>query len=302
MTQTDIRNLAASIHQRLLNKAKASHRPFNELLQYYAIERFLYRLAQSAYRERLILKGALVFTAWGAPLSRPTRDVDLLAYTENAVENLVAIVAEICTQPVESDGLTFDPASIVGEKIKEEEKYEGVRVRFKGYLGNARVNMQIDIGFADVVTPHTEIVEYPTLLDQPRPRLRGYPRETVVAEKVQAMVRLGAINTRMKDFYDLWTLARTFDFEGLLLAEAIQKTFARRDTAIPTELPIALTDDFARDKQDQWQAFIRTGQLADVPHDFASVIGEVREFVWPILLALANNVSIPRHWQPLGPW
>ncbi|HEY4724048.1 MAG TPA: nucleotidyl transferase AbiEii/AbiGii toxin family protein, partial [Anaerolineae bacterium] len=158
MTKPEKKNLPASIHERLLNKAKSSGRPFNELLQYYAIERFLYRLAQSPYRDRLILKGALIFAAWGAPLSRPTRDIDLLAHTSNAIDNIVAIVTAICNQDVQPDGITFDPASVVGEKIKEQDEYEGVRVRFRGYLGNARVNMQVDMGFADVVSPAPELV------------------------------------------------------------------------------------------------------------------------------------------------
>ena len=251
MTKPEKKNLPASIHERLLNKAKSSGRPFNELLQYYGIERFLYRLAESPYRDRFILKGALIFAAWGAPLSRPTRDIDLLAHTSNSINNIVAIVTAICNQDVQPDGMTFDPASVVGEKIKEQDEYEGVRVRFRGYLGNARVNMQVDMGFADVVSPAPELVEYPTLLDLPRPHLRGYPRETVVAEKVHAMVTLGAINSRMKDFYDLWLLARKFSFDGASLSEAIRNTFAHRATRIPNEMPVGLTDEFAREKQTQ---------------------------------------------------
>lgn len=283
MTEPGRKNLAASIHQRLLNKARADDRPFNELLQYFAMERFLYRLAQSPYQDRFVLKGALIFTAWGAPLHRPTRDMDLLAYTSNAVEDVLEIVKSICATVVEPDGLTFDPDRAIGDRIREQADYEGVRVRFPGSLGNARVNMQIDLGFADVVTPTPEIVDYPSILDLPRPRLRGYPRETVVAEKLQALVMLGQTNSRMKDFYDLWRLSRTFEFDIALLAEAIARTFARRGTDIPAELPVGLTEAFAHSQQSQWQAFLRTGRIADAPPEFASVILEVRDFLWPVI-------------------
>jgi hypothetical protein len=184
-------NLPASIHQRLLNQARASGRPFDELLRYYAIERFLYRLSQSAYRDRFVLKGALIFAAWGAPLGRSTRVIDLLAYAGNAIDDVVAVFKAICVQTMEADGMTFDPATVAGESITEHAEYQGVRVRFQGHLGNARVRMQIDLGFGDVVTPPAGWVECPSLLGQPRAVLRGYPPKTVVAEKTQALVRLG---------------------------------------------------------------------------------------------------------------
>lgn len=302
MTGREAKNLPASIHQRLLNKARASGRPFNELLQYYAIERFLYRLAQSPYQDRFVLKGALIFAAWGAPLARPTRDVDLLAYTSNRVEAVVAIVQAICAQAVEPDGVAFDAKTVVGETIKEHADYQGVRVRFRGRLGRARVNMQVDLGFADIVSPNPEMVEYPSLLDLPRPRLKGYPRETMVAEKTQALVALGAINSRMKDFYDLWLLAHKFDFDGPALSKAIVGTFARRETAIPTELPEALEDEFARTKQSQWQAFLRTSEVGEVPRDFATVLNTLREFLWPVLSAIGEAKNMQGAWHAAGSW
>jgi len=302
VTDREIKNLPASIHQRLLNKARESGRPFNELLQYYAIERFLYRLAQSPYQDRLVLKGALIFAAWGAPLARPTHDVDLLAYTSNRVEAVVAIVQAICAQAVEPDGMVFDEKAVVGETIKEHADYQGVRVRFRGRLGTARVNMQIDFGFADVVSPSPERVDYPSLLGLPRPRLKGYPRETVVAEKTQALVALGAINSRMKDFYDLWLLAHKFDFEVSSLSRAIVGTFARRETAIPTELPEALGNEFARIKQSQWQAFLRTSEVGEVPQDFATVLKTLREFLWPVLSATGEGRNIQGAWRAAGSW
>ncbi len=295
-------NLVASIHQRLLNQAHKSERPFSELLQYYAIERFLYRLAQSPYHDRFVLKGALIFTAWGAPLSRPTRDVDLLAYTSNSVENITAITQAICRQAVEADGMMFAPETVTGETITEQAGYQGIRVRFLGYLGQARVNMQIDMGFADVVSPGPEMVEYPSWLQMPRPRLRGYPRESVVAEKAHALARLGMINSRMKDFYDLWLLARKFDFDGAALTKAIASTFAQRDTSLPTDMPDGLKDTFARAKQGQWQAFIQTSTIPDAPDELAKVLGVLREFLWPVLLATTQNRPFVNRWKAPGPW
>ncbi len=295
-------NLTASIHQRLLNQARTTGRPFDELLQYYAIERFLYRLAKSPHRDRFVLKGALIFTAWGVPLSRPTRDVDLLAYTGNTVENVTAIIQEICRQEVEPDGMVFDPETVSGEIIKEQAEYQGIRMRLLAHLGRARVNMQIDMGFADVVSPKPELVDYPSLLQLPQPRLRGYSRESVVAEKTHAVVVLGMINSRMKDFYDLWLLAHKFDFAGATLAKAIASTFAQRDTPLPSELPDGLKDEFAQEKQAQWQAFIQTAKMADAPRELMEVLAVLREFLWPVLTAALLNQPQIGLWKAPGPW
>ena len=208
------KNLPASVRQRLTNKARETDRPFQEVLQYFAMERFLYRLSRSRHADRFVLKGALMFTAWGAPASRPTKDIDLLARTDNAVEAVTAVMAEVCGQTVDADGLEFDVGSVAGEAIKEDADYPGVRVTFLVTLQNARVSMQIDVGFGDVVTPAATMTDYPVLLDFAAPHLLGYPRETVVAEKFEAMTKLGLLNSRMKDFYDLWLLARQFDFDG----------------------------------------------------------------------------------------
>jgi hypothetical protein len=227
-----------------MNAAKASGRPFQEVLEYYAMERFLYRLARSGHAGRFILKGALLFRAWGGAATRPTRDIDLLGRVENTVEAVVPIFGEVCGIAVETDGMVFDSATIAGTVIKEDADYSGVRVTFLGTLQNARVAMQIDIGFADVVTPGPVPTAYPVILEFPAPRLSGYPRETVVAEKFEAMVKLGALNSRMKDFYDLLVLARRFDFDGFTLATAVSRTFANRKTTVVPD-PLALTPAFA---------------------------------------------------------
>jgi hypothetical protein len=211
-----IGNVAASVHQRLLNIARETRRPFNELLQYFAMERLLYRLSRSVHEGSFVLKGALLFRVWDVPDSRATRDIDFLAFQDNSPEHLAGIFREICT--IESnDGLVFDPDSVDARMIKEGAEYHGVRVRFRGSLGNARITLQADVGFGDIVHPGVVRADYPVFLDLPVPSLRMYPPETVVAEKVEAMIHLGSLNSRMKDFHDVWRLSRQFDFEPVCL-------------------------------------------------------------------------------------
>jgi predicted nucleotidyltransferase component of viral defense system len=303
MTKRQHRNITASVRQRLLNKARETGRPFNELLQYYAMERFLYRLSKSKYADNFVLKGALMLTVWGAPHSRPTMDIDLLGRIDNSVDAIVVVTRDICCEDVEADGISFDPASIKGESITEDASYEGVRVRFQGSLGTARIAMQLDIGFGDVVVPLSELVDYPTLLDLPAPRLRGYSRESTVAEKFEAMVKLGILNSRMKDFFDIWLFSRVFDFCGQRLAEAIVKTFSIRGTEIPLELD-ALVNSLAKDtvKNAQWQGFIRKNQLANVPQDFWEVVTAISNFLGPVAEALASDHLFKTTWKAPGPW
>ena len=274
-------NVAASIRQRLLNKARATGRPFNELLQYYAMERFLSRIQASAHAGRFVLKGALMLATWRVALTRPTKDIDLLGTMSNDVDTVAAAVRDVCVQEVEADGMAFDPASVTGERIAEEAEYEGVRIRFRGKLGTARVTMQVDVGFGDVVVPGPTWVDYPTLLDFPAPRIRGYTRESVVAEKFHTMVLRGLLNSRMRDFFDVWALARQFDFPGRRLASAVRETFSRRDLAVPA-LPVALTDEFSSDagKAQQWRGFLRRSRLSSAPEDLSESMAPARG--WPV--------------------
>lgn len=297
------KNVAASVRDRLMKKARISKRPFLEVLQYFAMERFLYRLAVSPHADQFVLKGALLFTAWGAPASRPTRDIDLLAAMENSVAAVVAVIRAVCLQPVADDGLVFDAASVVGATIKEDADYSGVRVTFRVYLQTARIAMQIDLGFGDVVTPTATLTEYPILLDFAAPKLKGYPRETVVAEKFEAMTKLGLFNSRMKDFYDLWLLARQFDFHGPTLARAMRRTFTNRRTECVAE-PIALTPIFAADpsKQSQWQGFLRKSQLTGIASSLTTVINDLTPFLQPIADAVATGSAFEHVWQAPGPW
>jgi hypothetical protein len=293
-------NLSASIHQKLLNKANTEQRPFNELLQYYAMERFLYRLGQSPYSQQFVLKGAFVFLAWQVPLTRPTRDIDFLGFTENSVENLVRIVCEICGQSLEPDGLSLDPGSVEGEIIKEGTDYQGVRIKFLEYLGKARINMRLDVGFADIVTPPPKELEIPTILDESnKPCIRAYPPETVVAEKFQAMVALDTVNSRMKDFFDLWYLANWMEFDLGLLREAIENTFRQRSTPLPDEIPTALNEEFAAQKQIQWKAFLRKSQIVDAPSNMLSVVEQLQAFFDPII---RSDQKVDLRWKSSIGW
>lgn len=297
------KNLAASVRQRLLNIARQGKRPFNEVLQHYAMERFLFRLGASRHAGKFVLKGALLFTAWGAPVSRPTMDIDLLGKTTNAVDSMTGIIREICALDVAPDGLEFDTASITGERITEDADYEGLRIRFKGYLSTARISMQLDIGFGDIIVPGAQRLTYPTILNMAPPDIRCYSREAVIAEKFQAMTKLGIINSRMKDFYDIWLLSHLYEFDGRVLSEAIGATFSRRGTRVDPGCA-ALTDAFARDptKQTQWQAFVKKSQLEDAPPDLGEVVGRLALFLTPVAKALVTGKLLERTWKSPGSW
>lgn len=278
---------AASIHARLLNRAKARGEDFNLLLTRYAIERFLYRLSRAPARDSLWLKGALLFDLWFDVPHRPTRDADFLGFGPMDAESLEAALREVCGI-VADDGMDFDAGSITTEEIREDARYGGLRVRLQGRLGNARCPLQLDVGYGDAVTPGPEEAVYPTVLDdQPAPRLRVYPRATVVAEKLEAIVSLGMANSRMKDYFDLRALAREGEVAAGLLADAIAATFTRRNTVLPPAMPLGLSDEFAKDpsKRVQWKAFLGRNRL-DAP-TLDTVVIEVREFVGePLGLAL----------------
>jgi predicted nucleotidyltransferase component of viral defense system len=274
-----VKNMGASVRQRLLNHAKAKGRPFAEVLQYYAMERFLYRLSVSPHVENFTLKGALLLTAWQAPISRPTMDIDLLGRTDNAVDTTVKVMREISQLVVADDGISFDLASFTGEVIREDADYAGVRTVFVGRVDRARVHMQIDIGFGDVMTPGPETLTYPTLLDFPAPVLSGYSRETVIAEKLQALVQLRMLNTRMKDYFDLWLLTRQPELNKEVLGTAIKRTFENRGVEIDPA-PIGLSPAFGDDpaKQMQWIAFLKRSRLTDVPQSLSEVVYELQQF------------------------
>jgi predicted nucleotidyltransferase component of viral defense system len=296
-------NLAASVRQRLLDRARSQGRPFQELLQYYAMERFLYRLSRSEYSNKFILKGALLLTAWRAPLSRPTVDIDLMGRTSNKLADIRLIIERLCITQAEADGIQFEVNAVNVARIKEDADYEGVRVRFHALLAGARIPMQIDIGFGDVIVPAPITIEYPTLLDFPPPRLVAYPKEAVIAEKLQALTDLGLLNSRLKDYFDIWLLSRLYDFEGASLVEAIQATFRHRSTEIEPSPP-GLTDAFALDlgKQKQWSAFLRRSRFQMAPGELPSIVQTVREFSQPPLSAAASGTAFAAAWKRGDRW
>ena len=273
-----LRNIGASIRARLQNLAKERHQQFDLLLTRYALERLLYRLSRTKHRDRFVLKGAMLMTTWFDDPHRPTRDLDLLGYGEPDPEAMLGVFREICAVEAD-DGIAFDVAGLEIDRIREELDYGGLRIKTTATVSGARVRVVIDIGFGDAVEPGLTEVDLPVLLDLPSPRLRAYPRETVIAEKFQAMVALGRANSRMKDFYDVWLLSRSYACESDGLARAIAATFARRNTPIPTGVPDALTSAFAEDpaKQRAWTSFVQNvafpvGSLAEVVRDLAGFL------------------------------
>ena len=298
------RNIAASVRQRLLNLAREQQEEFQGLLTRYALERLLYRLSQSEYRDTFILKGATLFSVWSDEPHRATRDLDLLGKGDSTVTHLEQVFQDICRVQVTLDGIEFKNDTVRGEQIKEDQEYEGVRIKLTAILFTAQIPIQIDIGFGDAVTPASVAVDFPTLLEFPTPRLLTYPRETVVAEKFQAMVMLGIANSRMKDFYDLWFLSKEFTFFGEALGSAIKATFERRQTTVPLIPPLALTAEFSGDetKQKQWSAFIRKGKLRSDRKTLSEVVTILQYFLMPPSLAVANNEPFNKIWHPAGPW
>lgn len=296
-----MKNIAASVRQRLLNRARSDKRPFNELLQYYAMERFLYRLSRSQHADRFILKGALMLRVWQSPEFRPTMDIDMLGRTNNEESSIIAQVRDVLAIPSQEDGILFDADSIEAERITEDADYAGLRLRFRATLDTARITMQIDFGFGDVIYPGPEEADLPVMLDFPAPRLLCYSRESAIAEKFEAMVKLGTLNSRMKDFYDIWLLSRQFDFEGAGLTEAIRLTFKQRGTIMPREIE-AFTDAFADAKQIQWRAFHRRLGHDHVPASFSDIAEAVGGFLIPIAKHLSSVNLMPTRWNAPGPW
>jgi hypothetical protein len=302
----NVTNLAASIRQRLANRARERKEDFGLLLMKYALERLLFRIGQSEYRKIFVLKGALLFELWTEQVHRPTRDADFLSYGDSEPSRFASIFREICALPVDEDGLQFDAASVKAQSIKEDADYEGVRVTCLGYLERARIPIQIDIGFGDTVTPPPVETSFPTILNGPAPMLLTYPKETVVAEKFEAMVKLGIANSRMKDFHDIRALSKLFPFDGALLGEAIVRTFERRRTAMPTIAapPRAFTSEFFEDesKQRQWDAFNTKNRLYVEVVPFKRVVGDIERFLMPLVLGVANKEIWNRSWSAGGPW
>jgi predicted nucleotidyltransferase component of viral defense system len=298
------KNIAASVHSRLLTLARETKDELQLVLMRYGLERLLYRLSESDYTNEFVVKGAMLFLVWTGEPHRATKDLDLLALKSASLEHLTAVFRALAKSPASDDGLTFLPESVAAEPIRENDIYQGVRVTLDARLGKARIPLQVDVGFGDVVTPKAGRIQFPTILQLPAPMVSVYPKETAIAEKFEIMVKLGIANSRMKDYYDIWALCREFDFEGALLTRAIAATFRRRKTALPGELPVALSAEFSSDpsKRLQWGAFVKRGRLKDSEPDLAKVISLTRAFLEAPAEAARSKGHFSAHWPKGGPW
>lgn len=296
------RNVAASVRARLLNRARETRQDFNLVLTRYALERLLYRLSISPHADQFVLKGALLFDLWFDIPHRPTRDVDFLGFGSAELPHLEAVFKGICAVDAD-DGATFRPDTVQAAEIRKDANYAGVRVTLLGLIDSARCPIQIDIGFGDAVTPGPEDVQYPVMLPEfEAPKLRVYPRYTVVAEKLEALASLGIANSRMKDYFDLWILSRYSDFDGDTLRSALRATFDRRKTKLSPDTPFGLTDGFAQDpqKQAQWQAFLGKNRLEALRLE--DVVASLRDFLLPAITAANVDAHHRKHWPAGGPW
>lgn len=295
--------LSQSVQTRLVTHAKRIDVDPNVVLARYATERLLHRLSRSRYADRFVLKGGLMLIAWLGEFTRPTRDADLLGYGDLSFASLEATFREICDTHVEPDGLTFDQSTLRVAPIRHDDDYGGWRVVLVARLGPARLRVQVDVGIGDAVEPPPRMLDYPSLLDAPRPRLLAYQPETTIAEKFHAMVELGEANSRLRDFFDVRVLAERRAFDGATLARAIASTFRRRGTTLGPALPIALTPLFAAvpGKREQWAGFLRKSRLPP-DAEFDRVVAEVARFLRPVADALMRGEDFAGRWSPSGPW
>jgi predicted nucleotidyltransferase component of viral defense system len=299
-----MKNIDQSIRQRLLNMSRERNEDFQLILIRFALERFLYRLSKSRYAEQFILKGAFLFSLWTNYRYRPTKDLDLLGVGDRSPVNLEKIFREICGIKVDPDGIAFDENSVTVSEIREEQEYGGNRIRLTGFLGKAKVSLQIDVAYGDAVTPEIEENDFPSMLEMSSPRILTYPKETVVAEKLQSMIHLGMQNSRMKDFFDLFWMSRLFSFEGPVLKKAIQSTFQRRKTPIASVPPLVFSDEFSLDsvKHSQWKAFLNKNDISDMSEDFSDIIGKLRYFLAPPLKSASSGRRFSFSWTPNEAW
>lgn len=304
MTRGSLRNVGASVRARLLKRSRGTGESYQFLLQRYAAERFLHRLGESPYRERFVLKGAMLLALWSEAIYRPTRDLDFTGYGSALPDDIRSAIRDICAVPVADDGIVFNCEGLVLQSIRGQDEYDGIRMRFDALLDGARIPMRIDIGFRNAIQPPPIDAHYPALLDVPRPRIRVCQREAVVAEKLHAMVVLDERNSRYKDFYDVHALVRRFAFEGEHLVRAVVATFERRQTTLSRDLPVALTPRFYADagRAQQWRNYVNENDLSEVPSDFG-VIGErLLSFFAEPWAAMARRTTFAGHWSAGGPW
>jgi hypothetical protein len=292
-----------SIRQRLRTELRARGEDVTLGLQRYAVERFLYRLGRSRHRERFVLKGATLFAIWGTAY-RPTRDIDFTGYGSSEKADVIRNFREICDTADDVDTLVFDTEAITAEPIRDGSEYDGLRIRIRARLGQSDIPVQIDVGFGNAIVPGPEETEVRTILGDPPPRILAYPRESVVAEKLNAMVTLGERNSRYKDFYDLYAMANAFRFDGNTLVRAVRATFERRATPIDAALPVSLTAPFyvSGDRMTQWRAYVTRNNLTGAPTDFQQAGELLTRFLQPVWEGLGAVGDSNGDWPPGGPW
>jgi len=300
----EVKNLPASIHDRLLHIAKQNGFTFDQVFSYYTLEGLVHRLFQSRYAQSYVLKGALMFFGWGLPLRRPTQDIDLHGYATNTIENLVQIIREVCALPMDPpDGMMYDPDSVTGETVQNDADYQGVRLHVTAYLGRSICKFHVDISFANEITPGVIEAQYLTILKTSSFAIKGYPYETSIAEKLHAMIVLDLANDRLKDFYDIWLIAHQFNVMGQLLVDAMTNTFRARKTNIPQDVPTVFTDRFVQEKKTGWLGFKKKLPVTDpIPADFEKVLVTLREFLIPPLQAAAELKPFKMSWSRTKGW
>jgi predicted nucleotidyltransferase component of viral defense system len=295
--------LVQSIMDRLKNQARSRGVPFNEVLTYYVLERFLYRLSKSKHRNDFVLKGALLMSLWLGGLSRSTRDIDLRGFVPHDPAQVTKIFKEICDVRAGQDGLIFESGSIRTDTIREGASYVGLRVHLQANLGKARIPFRVDIGFTDPIVPDAETAVFPTILDFDAPTVRVYPVATVNAEKVETIVQLGALNSRMKDFFDLHYISLRFELDGKQLADAVQATFTSRGSRLPAEPTVGFSTSFGESNQALWRAFLKRGRIAtSAPQELRDVLKDLRVFLGPLLKCMAENRTFEKTWRPGRGW
>lgn len=296
--------LVHSIQARLKNEARAAGRPFAELLELFAVERFLHRLGRSRHRQRFVLKGGLLLRHWLGADTRPTRDIDLLGEADLDAERLSGLLAEILQVEVEEDGIEFQPASMTVRPIRIESPVLGMRAKLDASLGRVRLRYQIDVGLGDAVFPPSQELVPGGLLGFPMASVRAYTPYTTISEKLEAVVVLGEANSRIKDYYDLEMLPRTLAFDGAVLVESVSRTFARRQTPIPSAPLEGLSDGFARSAlaAARWRGFLRKGGLTSASQELVEAVAGIRRFAEPVLDAARDGHPFVKHWPPGGPW
>lgn len=276
-----IKTLGESIRLKLTHLSIARNRPFDEILRYYGIERFLYRLSVSPHAKKFFLKGGLMLKVWDAEDHRATMDIDLLARTSNKIENLKQIINEVALIKLEKDAIIFNCQNLIVRRAQTGGEYEGASASFSATLVKAHIPILIDIGFNDLIIPEPRMIHYPTLLPLPAPKLLGYTPETVMAEKLESIIKLGLINTRMKDFYDIWTLCRSHKLNSNTTKLAIEKVFSNRKTKL--EYPSSFSKAFyeAPATQQRWNNFLSA--MGKDPIALQDIIFEISNFIKPLL-------------------